>query len=127
MICTTFACSSPSAERDSLSKNRPKKCRTRVLNWEDPAVMALSLMSSAFICLCTVTDGHGDVSGHCLHILVLNQLSKDFLEGGQVHQFTKPADAVFRFDLALVDDDDFCTQPFDHFQDVRYIKDDFSA
>src|SRR5438874_1481088 len=32
IIWTTFACSSPLADMDSLSKKRPKKCRTSVSN-----------------------------------------------------------------------------------------------
>src|SRR5262245_43465919 len=114
----TFACSSAPGEMESLSKNRPKKCRTRTSN----RAGTLMLVSSP-----PQADGVNDILRHGFHVFLLDELRENLLERGQMHQLAKPADAVLGFDLALINDDHFRANPFDHFENMRDIKDDPSA
>src|SRR5262245_48764516 len=114
----TFACSSAPGEMESLSKNRPKKCRTRTSN----RAGAFTLVSSS-----PQADGVNDIFRNCFHVFVLDELRENFLERGQMHQLAKPADAVLGFDLALVNDDHLLANPFDHFEHMRDVKDDLST
>src|SRR5438874_9815915 len=72
-------------------------------------------------------DGFSNILRDGLHVFVLHELSEDFFEGWQMHQIAKAPDAVFRFDLALINNDDFLADPLDHLENMRDIQDDFSA
>src|SRR6185436_6689720 len=114
-ICTTLARSSASADNESLSKNREKKCRARVRNCE-------------LICvLPALTDRLCDVLRHRFHVFVLDELREYLFKGRKVHQVAKPVDAVLGFDFAFVNNDDFRADPLDHLQDVGDVQDDLSA
>src|SRR5262249_39411595 len=54
-------------------------------------------------------DSSCNVSGNGLHVLVLDQLREYFFEGRKVHQVAQTSDAVFGFDLAFINNDDFRT------------------